>query len=792
MKPRHSLAGLLVLAGLTILSVVTVGEGKSLVRAQEASLAKRALERPLHQTVSLSLPSSQPLRLRLPAVISDTSLLSESQPTPTPAPSPRQESSTLPPLPPALLPPTPTPQLLETLLTPTGTLPKSLLSAVQDVTFPIIEHPASQEFPRISGNYVVWQDARYGPTDVFIANFNTGETENLTVSGTWEILPDIDGNIVVWKDGYNGIGIHGINLVTRQVFTVTEGKHDISKPHVSGNIVVWADDRQGAWDVYGYNLTTGVEFVISDASGDQRDPNIDSDIVVWWDNRHGNNFNDHIYAYNLTTGTEVPVATNPGDHERPDVSGNIIVWQDWRNGNYDIYAYDLSTQTEWPLVVQPGDQLEVAIADGLVTWQDQAFGTWDVYLYVLADDSAFPLSRNPGMQTLPAISGNTVVWQDNRNHQWDIFGFTWQGVLPPGTEFPVVNPTGLQVGAFPAGRIRLQWQDNSDDEQGFRIERAKGITGTDWTEIATVSANTTIYTDTPGTLGESFWYRLRAHNAAGNSAYSNESFNSTFGAAPNLDEMYLLTLINEARADPAAFGYPSYPPAPPLVYNPLLNYSAHAHSQSILNSDAQIGHCDPAGRCPTERAQAVGYPGNCGENLTLGQDGPMWVEATNQAFLDSEGHRNNMLAPNLVEAGIGHAYNPQKGSIWHGQYTEVFCNRPGVTIPALPSGSVIPYFGAEDTVFTYIVNFYSAEGYSPSSAKVYIDGVPHEMELTTGTTAHGTYRFTTTLSPESPHDYYFFFEYGLGLSARWPETGTLHYPIQLVHETYLPLVLHNY
>ncbi|MBC8252768.1 MAG: DUF1565 domain-containing protein, partial [Ardenticatenia bacterium] len=672
--------------------------------------------------------------------------------------------------------PTPSPPLIETPITPTVILPERFLNAIQDVTFPIIEHPASQEFPRISGNHVVWQDARYGPTDIFMADLDTGEIENVTASGTWEVVPDIDGDIIVWKDGYNGIGIHGINLATNQVFTVTEGKNDVSKPRVSGNIVVWADNRRGEWDVYGYDIATDAEFVISDATGDQRDPNIDGNIVVWWDNRHGDNYNDHIYAYNLTTGTEIPVATNYGDKEFPDVSGDTIVWLDARNGNWDIYAYDLSTQTERPLVVQPGDQREVVIDDGLVAWQDQTFGTWDVYLYVLANDLAFPVSRNSGMQTMPAVGGSVVVWQDNRNHQWDIFGFTWEGTPPPETEFPVANPTGLQVGAFPEGRIRLQWQDNSGDEQGFRVERATGIIGVTWTEIVSLPANTTVYDDTPDVLDESFWYRLRAFNAAGTSAYSNESFNSTFWAAPNLDEMYLLVLINEARADPAAFGYPSYPSVPPLTYNPLVNYSAHSHSQSILNSDAQFGHCDPAGRCPTERAQAVGYQGGCGENLILGGDGPTAVEGSNQAFMDSEGHRNNMLAPGLVEAGIGHAYDLRKGSVWHGQYTEVLCGRSGVTIPTLPSGSVVPYTGTLETAFTYIVNFYSADGYAPSVANVYIDGVPHEMSLSTGTAAHGTYRYATTLSLGFEHEYYFHFEYGLGLSARWPETGAMNFP----------------
>src|SRR3990172_4125995 len=115
-------------------------------------------------------------------------------------------------------------------------------------------------------------------------------------------------------------------------------------------------------------------------------------------------------------------------------------------------------------------------------------------------------------------------------------GLAEQGIAPVGLQATPNNPTNPQVGAFPGGQIRLQWQDNSGDEQGFRIERTTGISGTAWSQIVTVPANTTTYTDTPGILNESFWYRVRAYNAQGNSDYSNASFNSTFASAPNRSE----------------------------------------------------------------------------------------------------------------------------------------------------------------------------------------------------------------------------------------------------------------
>ena len=73
-------------------------------------------------------------------------------------------------------------------------------------------------------------------------------------------------------------------------------------------------------------------------------------------------------------------------------------------------------------------------------------------------------------------------------------------------------------------QLTILWDDKSTDEDGFRIERATGsITGT-YTEIATVAANITTYTDTDAALvaGTLYCYRVRAFNGGGNSAaYTN-------------------------------------------------------------------------------------------------------------------------------------------------------------------------------------------------------------------------------------------------------------------------------
>jgi len=81
-------------------------------------------------------------------------------------------------------------------------------------------------------------------------------------------------------------------------------------------------------------------------------------------------------------------------------------------------------------------------------------------------------------------------------------------------------PSGLAAAALSPTAITISWTDNSTNETGFRIERF--ISGS-WQEITTVGADVSVYTNT-GLTGNTFYnYKVRAYNAAGNSAYCTES-----------------------------------------------------------------------------------------------------------------------------------------------------------------------------------------------------------------------------------------------------------------------------
>jgi hypothetical protein len=86
--------------------------------------------------------------------------------------------------------------------------------------------------------------------------------------------------------------------------------------------------------------------------------------------------------------------------------------------------------------------------------------------------------------------------------------------LPPGASLPAA-PSNLRASQVTRMEITVTWQDNSDDETGFRVYLA----GTD--VVARVGANVTRATLNNLTCNVQYQYTVRAVNAAGESTPSN-------------------------------------------------------------------------------------------------------------------------------------------------------------------------------------------------------------------------------------------------------------------------------
>jgi predicted phage tail protein len=77
-------------------------------------------------------------------------------------------------------------------------------------------------------------------------------------------------------------------------------------------------------------------------------------------------------------------------------------------------------------------------------------------------------------------------------------------------------PSGLTATAASSTQINLSWTDNSSNETGFRVE--KSTDNVNFTQFVSLSANVTSTSATGLNGSTTYYFRVRAYNASGNSA----------------------------------------------------------------------------------------------------------------------------------------------------------------------------------------------------------------------------------------------------------------------------------
>ena len=86
---------------------------------------------------------------------------------------------------------------------------------------------------------------------------------------------------------------------------------------------------------------------------------------------------------------------------------------------------------------------------------------------------------------------------------------------------PPAAPSGLTAAALTRSSIGLTWTNGSTSQTEVRIERCRGVGCTNFTQVAAVAGTATSFINTGLTARTTYRYRVRGHNALGDSPYSN-------------------------------------------------------------------------------------------------------------------------------------------------------------------------------------------------------------------------------------------------------------------------------
>ncbi|MCC6234387.1 MAG: M6 family metalloprotease domain-containing protein [Verrucomicrobiales bacterium] len=116
-----------------------------------------------------------------------------------------------------------------------------------------------------------------------------------------------------------------------------------------------------------------------------------------------------------------------------------------------------------------------------------------------------------------------------------------------GIPLPPSAPSNL--GAVPASAtsINLAWSDTSTNESGFGVERS--LDGISFTPLAQVATNVVQYSDTTAASGTTHYYRVRAFNPGGNSAYTSTAWAVTPSTVPAAPVAFAASALTGAKAN---------------------------------------------------------------------------------------------------------------------------------------------------------------------------------------------------------------------------------------------------
>lgn len=155
-------------------------------------------------------------------------------------------------------------------------------------------------------------------------------------------------------------------------------------------------------------------------------------------------------------------------------------------------------------------------------------------------------------------------------------------------------------------------------------------------------------------IGSLFAVKTIATPPTQNTNVAPEQPNQPLILAQSRFDAQLLQLTNEQRRRAGL---------QPLRLSSKLGQAAQSHAQDMAQNNI-FSHTGSNGSTMVDRVKKVGYSySTVGENIAAGGDTPA---ATIQQWMNSPGHRRNILNPSFTEIGFGYlsAPNTEYGHYW--------------------------------------------------------------------------------------------------------------------------------
>jgi len=122
-------------------------------------------------------------------------------------------------------------------------------------------------------------------------------------------------------------------------------------------------------------------------------------------------------------------------------------------------------------------------------------------------------------ESSPATSADNARSMNNAAATVAAFRSSKTSTVAPSSPTLPAAPSALSATAASSSAINLKWTDNATNETGYVVQRSTD--GTNFTQVATLAAGTSSYSNSGLAAATTYYFRVRAYNGAGNSAFSN-------------------------------------------------------------------------------------------------------------------------------------------------------------------------------------------------------------------------------------------------------------------------------
>lgn len=334
-------------------------------------------------------------------------------------------------------------------------------------------------------------------------------------SGALQDVTDDGGKLAVYKENDGG-------ATASEASSKLIDNNKSTKYLVYGSVPTdgyWARYRaQSQFIVTSYTITTAND-------DDTRDPRNwkfqgTNDTLTGWtdlDVQADQKFADRSTSYNYYFPNTTPytyfrllVLKNNGNSS---IMGQIGEWEIW------------GINPSAPVVPDSLDAVAVTYTTATLKWKDMSSNETGFEIEKSDDGITF---ENTGTASANATSYQVTGLLGGFKYYFRIRAMgalsnsVYSAVVDTTTDYDPnlpLTPRQLDATAISQSAVTLLWNDNSDNETGFEIERSSN--GVNYVKVGSTGVDINTFTDNSLTVASMYYYRVKAINSYGSSYYSN-------------------------------------------------------------------------------------------------------------------------------------------------------------------------------------------------------------------------------------------------------------------------------